>query len=67
MNIFKKIFCFRVDPETGKLFFKLDANNLVDSKGESVQMKAKFFQDGYVEGNKASGDFDIRSSASTGM
>ena len=22
----------RIDPETGKMFFKLDANNLVDSK-----------------------------------
>ena len=49
----------RVDPETGKLFFKLEGNNLVDAKGESVQMKAKFFNDGYVEGNKDS-DFNIK-------
>ncbi len=36
--------------ENGRMFFSLDANNFVDSDGESIQAKAKFFEKGYVEG-----------------
>lgn len=39
----------RIDPETGKMFFKLEANNFINSKGEDLQTKAKYFNDGYVE------------------
>lgn len=39
----------RMDPETGKMFFKLEANNFADSEGNSMQTKAKYFTDGYVE------------------
>lgn len=34
--------------ETGRMFFELEANNLVDSEGVSIQTKAKYFKDGYV-------------------
>lgn len=37
------------DPTTGKMFFELEANNLVDSEGNDVQMKGKFFKDGWTE------------------
>ena len=43
----------RIDPQTGKMFFKLEANNLVDSEGNSLQTKAKYFNDGYVEETNA--------------
>jgi hypothetical protein len=33
----------------GKMIFELEANNLVDSEGNSIQTKAKYFRDGYVE------------------
>ena len=36
--------------ENGRMFFSLDANNFVDSEGESIQTRAKFFEKGYVEG-----------------
>jgi hypothetical protein len=35
--------------ENGRAIFKLEANNLVDSKGESIQARAKFFNDGWTE------------------
>ena len=35
--------------ENGKMFFKLEANNAYDKDGNSVQTKAKYFLDGYVE------------------
>lgn len=39
------------DPTTGKMMFELEANNLVNAKGEDIQTKAKFFKDGWVEGS----------------
>lgn len=36
------------DPN-GKMFFELDANNFLDSDGNSLQTKQKYFNDGYVE------------------
>eukprot|EP01035_Chromulina_nebulosa_P017519 gene17519-23080_t len=42
--------------ESGKMFFELEANNLVDSKGNDIQTRAKFFKDGWVEGS----DDDIK-------
>ena len=44
------------DPATGKMFFELEANNLVDAEGKDVQMKGKFFKDGWVEGSTESID-----------
>jgi len=35
--------------EQGRAIFRLEANNLVDSKGESIQARAKFFNDGWTE------------------
>jgi hypothetical protein len=40
---------FRGMDENGKMMFELEANNLVDSEGNSLQTKAKYFIDGYVE------------------
>lgn len=37
-----------VDKETGKLMFSLEANNLVDEKGESKQVKMPYFEQGWV-------------------
>lgn len=37
--------------EKGKMFFELEANNLVDSSGNDIQTRAKFFNDGWVEGS----------------
>ena len=31
------------------MFFKLEANNFMNSKGEDLQTKAKYFKDGYVD------------------
>lgn len=38
-----------VDKETGKLMFSLEANNLVDEKGESKQTKMPYFESGWVD------------------
>ena len=35
--------------ENGKMFFKLEANNAYDEDGNSIQTKAKYFVDGYVD------------------
>ena len=35
--------------EGTKAIFELEANNLVDSEGNSLQLKKKYFLDGYVE------------------
>jgi len=35
--------------ENGKMFFKLEANNAYDENGNSIQTKAKYFVDGYVD------------------
>ena len=40
---------FKEIDENGKMIFELEANNLVDSEGNSIQTKAKYFRDGYVE------------------
>ena len=40
---------FKEMDENGKMMFELEANNLVDSEGNSIQTKAKYFRDGYVE------------------
>lgn len=40
---------FKEMDENGKMMFELEANNLVDSEGNSLQTKAKYFRDGYVE------------------
>lgn len=40
---------FKEIDENGKMMFELEANNLVDSEGNSIQTKAKYFRDGYVE------------------
>lgn len=40
---------FKEMDENGKMIFELEANNLVDSEGNSIQTKAKYFTDGYVE------------------
>jgi hypothetical protein len=37
------------DPETGKMMFSLEANNLVDEKGESKQTKMPYFESGWVD------------------
>jgi len=37
-----------VDKETGKFMFSLEANNLVDEKGESKQVKMPYFESGWV-------------------
>ena len=44
----------RID-ETGKMFFELDANNYVDSEGVSIQTKAKYFNEGWVESKDIEG------------
>jgi len=36
------------DPETGKMYFSLEANNLVDENGESKQTKMPYFESGWV-------------------
>ena len=40
---------FDYTDDTGKMFFKLEANNLTDEEGNSRQLKQKYFVDGYVE------------------
>lgn len=35
--------------ENGKMFFKLEANNAYDEDGNSIQTRAKYFTDGYVD------------------
>jgi len=35
--------------EDNKAIFKLEANNLVDSEGNVIQTRAKFFENGWVE------------------
>jgi hypothetical protein len=37
------------DPETGKMMFSLEANNLVDEKGEPKQTKMPYFESGWVD------------------
>eukprot|EP00586_Coscinodiscus_wailesii_P021231 CAMPEP_0172500946 /NCGR_PEP_ID=MMETSP1066-20121228/144418_1 /TAXON_ID=671091 /ORGANISM="Coscinodiscus wailesii, Strain CCMP2513" /LENGTH=169 /DNA_ID=CAMNT_0013275457 /DNA_START=127 /DNA_END=636 /DNA_ORIENTATION=- len=37
-----------VDEETGKFMFSLEANNLVDEKGQSKQTQAPYFENGWV-------------------
>jgi len=46
--------------EGTKAIFELEANNLVDKEGNSLQTKAKYFLDGYVEaeGEKPPGFLD---------
>jgi hypothetical protein len=38
-----------VDKETGKFMFSLEANNLVDEKGESKQTSMPYFESGWVD------------------
>ncbi|EED94191.1 predicted protein [Thalassiosira pseudonana CCMP1335] len=38
-----------VDEETGKFMFSLEANNLVDEKGESKQTQMPYFENGWVD------------------
>lgn len=38
-----------VDKETGKLMFSLEANNLVNEKGESKQTAMPYFENGWVD------------------
>lgn len=38
-----------VDEETGKFMFSLEANNLVDEDGESMQTKGTYFESGWVD------------------
>ena len=38
-----------VDEETGKYMFSLEANNLVDEKGNSKQTQMPFFENGWVD------------------
>lgn len=40
-----------VDKETGKFMFSLEANNLVDEKGQSKQTKMPYFENGWVDEN----------------
>jgi len=42
----------RID-ENGKMFFELEANNFADSSGNSLQTKAKYFNDGWVESDQS--------------
>ena len=39
----------KIDPVTGKMLFKLEANNFADKDGNSLQTKAKYFENGYVD------------------
>uniref|UniRef100_A0A6V0Z8G2 Uncharacterized protein n=1 Tax=Thalassionema nitzschioides TaxID=33649 RepID=A0A6V0Z8G2_9STRA len=38
-----------VDEETGKMMFSLEANNLVDEKGQSKQTSMPYFESGWVD------------------
>jgi hypothetical protein len=38
-----------VEKETGKLMFSLEANNLVDEKGDSKQTSMPYFENGWVD------------------
>eukprot|EP00542_Grammatophora_oceanica_P010874 CAMPEP_0194045846 /NCGR_PEP_ID=MMETSP0009_2-20130614/18391_1 /TAXON_ID=210454 /ORGANISM="Grammatophora oceanica, Strain CCMP 410" /LENGTH=149 /DNA_ID=CAMNT_0038690855 /DNA_START=80 /DNA_END=529 /DNA_ORIENTATION=+ len=38
-----------VDEETGKMMFSLEANNLVDEKGNSKQTSMPYFEQGWVD------------------
>mmetsp|Transcript_6156 Transcript_6156/g.7803 ORF Transcript_6156/g.7803 Transcript_6156/m.7803 type:complete len:148 (-) Transcript_6156:100-543(-) len=38
-----------VDEETGKMMFSLEANNLVDEKGNSKQTSMPYFESGWVD------------------
>lgn len=35
--------------DSGRMFFKLEANRAYDEKGNSMQLKQKYFESGYVE------------------
>merc|ERR1719384_1677449 len=37
-----------IDEETGNFMFSLEANNLVDEKGQSKQTQAAYFDNGWV-------------------
>lgn len=39
---------YKETDESGRMIFELEANNLTDKDGNSKQMQAKFFNDGYV-------------------
>lgn len=43
---------YKYTDERGTAFFELEGNNLIDSEGNSVQMKAKFFENGWTEDSK---------------
>ncbi|KAJ1443407.1 hypothetical protein B484DRAFT_441608 [Ochromonadaceae sp. CCMP2298] len=40
------------------MMFELEANNLMDSEGNTIQTRGKFFKDGYVE--KSDNDFKTK-------
>jgi hypothetical protein len=40
---------YKYSDSSGRMFFELEGNNLVDSEGNSVQMKATYFEKGYTE------------------
>jgi hypothetical protein len=40
-----------IDKETGKFMFSLEANNLVDEKGNSKQTQMPYFENGWVDEN----------------
>eukprot|EP00549_Striatella_unipunctata_P023914 CAMPEP_0118694190 /NCGR_PEP_ID=MMETSP0800-20121206/12360_1 /TAXON_ID=210618 ORGANISM="Striatella unipunctata, Strain CCMP2910" /NCGR_SAMPLE_ID=MMETSP0800 /ASSEMBLY_ACC=CAM_ASM_000638 /LENGTH=144 /DNA_ID=CAMNT_0006592577 /DNA_START=145 /DNA_END=576 /DNA_ORIENTATION=+ len=42
-----------IDEETGNFMFSLEANNLVDEKGESKQTKMPYFESGWVSDEDA--------------
>ena len=42
--------------DQGRAIFKLEANNLVGAKGEIIQTRAKFFNDGWSEGSASALD-----------
>lgn len=43
---------FKEIDEDGKAIFELEANNFKDSEGNVIQTRAKFFENGYVEGSE---------------
>tara|TARA_A100001035_G_scaffold128100_1_gene100716 strand:+ start:105 stop:569 length:465 start_codon:yes stop_codon:yes gene_type:complete len=47
---------FKEIDDRGRAIFELEANNLVDSEGNVIQTRAKFFENGYV----ADSDDDIK-------
>ena len=46
---------YKETDENGRMIFELEANNYVDSDGRTIQTKAKYFTDGYVED-----DFEVK-------